>query len=251
MRALIILFLTIINCCTYGETICFLLTEKGRYNDSFVIQLSKSEEIAYARRIIAEPTNSELRRTGITASIALGADGINRNYLAPGAPEWSWHIKEFFGFGGCGIPESEFTPTQIEWNPTYFTTKTYVTNGSSILVGGYPYPSVCFGNYRITSELGPILEVTIAQTSTNLLLNWADLNKIPFQIQSDWGYYYTIESRNSISEIWSPLPDINWPLLTNQWSLPKSNISGFYRVKAQKVPPPWWLRIYGSGGSGK
>ena len=194
MRALIILFLTIINCCTYGETICFLLTEKGNnkcYNDSFVIQLSKPEDIAYARRIIMDTNTSALSCT-VAAKIILGADGVNRNYLASGAPEWSWHAV-FYSFADCPLPEDIFSPSEIEWNPVW---------AQKI----YSLGIICFGDYRITSELGPLLEVTITQTSTNLFLNWADLNKITFQKQSDWGYYYTIENRNNMSESWRYVP---------------------------------------------
>ena len=219
-----------------AETICFLLKEREklkRYNDSFVIKLSKPEDIAYARRIIAEPTNS-LLNTGIAASIALGADGINRNYLAPGAPEWSWHIKEFQGFTQGAILEAIFSPTQIEWNPVFFTSR-------------YPYSNIAFLNYRITTELGPILDVSIAKTNNNLLLVWADMNKKSYTPTGDWGtvYRYTIEKQNNMNEAWKPLTSVNWPLLTNQWYLEKTNSSGFYRVKAQLVPNPTWEYIFG------
>ena len=236
MRALIILFLTIINCCTYGETICFLLTEKGNnkcYNDSFVIQLSKPEDIAYARRMIAEPNNPTLFST-VIAIIVPGADGINRNYLAPGAPEWSWHAK-FLEFAYCSIPEGIFAPTEIEWDLGWI----------QYLYGGI----VCFGYYRITAELGPILEVSIVQAETNISVYWADLNNTPIRNNCNWGtkYQYTLENRASISETWKPLSGTSWPKLTNQWSFPKNNTSGFYRVKAQLLPSPGWPSPYFGG----
>ena len=62
--------------------------------DSFILPLSAPDDIARARAIIA----GEAFPAGVFAKIVAGADGINRDILAPGEPLWSWHVTEFFLF---------------------------------------------------------------------------------------------------------------------------------------------------------
>ena len=47
-------------------------------------------------------------RWDLSAKVQAGADGINRNYLVPGAPAWSWHVTEFAQFFQIfgGIPDT-------------------------------------------------------------------------------------------------------------------------------------------------
>src|SRR2546422_4556081 len=87
---------------TNTNTTYFLVTEPpGREvkRDSYVLPLSRPEDIAHARDLILRGgaiTNAsgrvEANHPLIVARIAIGKDGINRNYRAPGCPEWSWHV---------------------------------------------------------------------------------------------------------------------------------------------------------------
>jgi hypothetical protein len=71
-----------------NDPVYFLVAETpaSRFNDSFVLPLTNVTDIAYARRLIAEPGNNDLHRV-VAARIAAGTDGVNRNYYALGAPE--------------------------------------------------------------------------------------------------------------------------------------------------------------------
>jgi len=67
--------------------------------DSYVLPLSDPDDIAAARAIIATGgVGGPGMGVIVVASIAAGADGINRDLLAPGTPEWSWHVTEFLEF---------------------------------------------------------------------------------------------------------------------------------------------------------
>lgn len=60
--------------------------------DSYVVPFCDPETIAWAREVIAR--RGAVLGSIVVANIAKGADGINRDYLAPSAPEWSWHVIE-------------------------------------------------------------------------------------------------------------------------------------------------------------
>src|SRR5262245_6634005 len=80
---------------TRAAPVQFLVSEIGEpvHHDSYVLPLSDPAAIAHARDLIRiGPSAGE---TIVVAAIAAGSDGINRNYLALGAPQWSWHVSEF------------------------------------------------------------------------------------------------------------------------------------------------------------
>ena len=82
-----------------AETIFFLVAElpgEEIHNDSYVVPLNDPADISHARRLIDEGPG--IGQLIVHAGIAPGPDGINRDHLAPGKPEWSWHISEFIGF---------------------------------------------------------------------------------------------------------------------------------------------------------
>lgn len=58
-----------------------------------MVPLCDPETIARAREIIDQ--GGAVPPVIVVASIAAGADGINRDHLAPGFPEWSWHVIEW------------------------------------------------------------------------------------------------------------------------------------------------------------
>ncbi|MDH3216292.1 MAG: hypothetical protein OEN01_08370 [Candidatus Krumholzibacteria bacterium] len=77
-------------------------------SDSYVLPLSDPDDIAFARQLV---------RGGfriVSASVTVGSDGINRDMLAPGTPEWSWHVTEFHGFVEAAIELCDGTPTFTE-----------------------------------------------------------------------------------------------------------------------------------------
>src|ERR1700687_332188 len=82
----------------------FLVAERPgqeQHHDSYVLSLDGPQHIAHARELIA--VGPDIGSAIVLARIAAGPDGINRDYLAPGAPAWSWHVTEFLGF-------TDFTP---------------------------------------------------------------------------------------------------------------------------------------------
>ena len=98
-------------------TAYFVVAEIVPYHgDSYVLPLSDPLDIAFARMLIA---NGETRI--VNALIASGSDGINRDVLAPGMPEWSWHVSEFLEFAENTVEICDGCPTGIEqhldmWN---------------------------------------------------------------------------------------------------------------------------------------
>src|SRR5438132_12753728 len=99
------------------NTVYFLVAPVGvpdlRNPDSYVLPVTKPEHIAQARQLIlATPTNGNDKI--VVARIAAGKDGINRDYLAPGCPEWSWHVTEFVRFADYTIETLDGSPSYVE-----------------------------------------------------------------------------------------------------------------------------------------
>jgi hypothetical protein len=82
------------------------------HGDSYVLPLTDPKDIAQARRLIAE--GPEIGSAIAGARIAAGADGINRDYLAPDAPAWSWHVTEFLGFTDSTLEILDGWPGYVE-----------------------------------------------------------------------------------------------------------------------------------------
>jgi hypothetical protein len=82
--------------------------------------------------------------TIVFARIAPGSGGINRDYLVAGAPEWSWHVLSFEGFGDFGIELYDGWPTYVESD----------VEGWMANTGGY----VGFWSYTVVQELPQIPE---------------------------------------------------------------------------------------------
>ena len=82
------------------------------HNDSYVLPLTDAADIAHARALITSAPG-ELSPI-VVAGIAPGADGVNRNWRAGGAPAWSWHITEFQGFFDTTAEILDGWPTFVE-----------------------------------------------------------------------------------------------------------------------------------------
>lgn len=99
-------------------TVYFEVAERPEvavHHDSFVLPLSNSEHIQHARDLIAQGPE-QAGGSIVFARIEAGSDGINRNLLAEGQPEWSWHVAEVHGFGDFGIELIDSWPTYVEQN---------------------------------------------------------------------------------------------------------------------------------------
>src|SRR6266498_5514485 len=102
------------------ETTYFLVAEPpGRlvHNDSYALPLSKQEDIDHARYLISLGNSvfSGSHLVLVVANIGPGKDGINRNFLDPQFPKWSWQVSQFLGFGDATIEILDGSPTQMEW----------------------------------------------------------------------------------------------------------------------------------------
>jgi hypothetical protein len=128
-----------------AEFISFLIAERpGRitHGDSFVLRLNNPAEIAHARELIA--AGPDVGGAIILARIAPGADGINRDDRAPGAPQWSWHVTEFLGFADASIEVYDGWPTFVERDVPGWMANTGGTIG--------------FWNYTVVAELSSVPE---------------------------------------------------------------------------------------------
>jgi hypothetical protein len=213
-----------LNRAAASDTVYFLLAEirASRFNDSFVLPLTDGTDIAYARRLIAEPQNNDLHRL-VTAIIAPGADGVNRNYYALGAPEWSWHVAAFGAFSDGIPPEITASPTLIEWDPVRYIEVYGAIAG--------------FINYNLVAELGPFLKVNIADSATNIVLHWTPLGTNYSSLAPGTNFHYTVESKAGTSGVWAPAIGQKWPLTVDNCLLPKPVTLMFYRVKAHGAVP--------------
>lgn len=83
--------------------------------DSFVVPIAEPGDILKARELI------DLAGTGmgtiVVARIEAGGDGVNRDYLEPGFPSWSWRVVEFVQFADGTIEILDGWPSFIEDDP--------------------------------------------------------------------------------------------------------------------------------------
>ncbi|MFT3787718.1 MAG: hypothetical protein QM770_16370 [Tepidisphaeraceae bacterium] len=94
----------------------FLLAERNDavvHGDSFVVGLTDADLIQHARDLIQLGPDSAGSPI-LFADIAEGADGINRDLLKPGAPQWSWHVTSVGGFSDFGIELLDGWPSFVE-----------------------------------------------------------------------------------------------------------------------------------------
>ena len=93
----------------------FLVAElpgTATHGDSYVLSLEDPAAIAHARALIAQ--GPAAGATIALATIAMGADGVNRDWLAPGRPEWSWHVVAFLGFADIAAEIFDGWPGFVE-----------------------------------------------------------------------------------------------------------------------------------------
>lgn len=130
-----------------AEPVYFLVAEKPGslfHFDSYVLPISDPAGIQHARDLIR--LGPIAGNTIVFAKIAPGSDGINRDYLKPGAPLWNWHVTEFEGFDTLGIELLDGWPTYVGDDVPSWMANT----------GGH----IGFWSYTVVGELTGIPEVS-------------------------------------------------------------------------------------------
>jgi hypothetical protein len=129
-------------------TVLFVVAEKPgteTHHDSFVLPLSNAADVAHARDLIARGPDAAGGAI-VTAEVAAGADGINRNVLARGEPLWDWHVTRFEGFADLGIELTDGNPTLLQADVAGWIDN---TNGTADSDRGH----IGFWNYTVVAEL--------------------------------------------------------------------------------------------------
>lgn len=204
-----------------GETIWFLVGEppgRVRLNDSYVLPLSKQEDIDHARYLISLGASvfSGTYQALVVANVVAATNDINRNFLDTKFPKWSWQVDEFHSF-------SDFTAEELDGGPTQLEEDFDWSRGGEATIG--------FWAYTVVRELGPVpLYLSIIPEREDLQFYWSSpgTNNV-----------YTLEGKESlVSTNWVALPGAVWPLKTNHWSVALTNSPApFYRVKAEQSNP--------------
>ena len=71
-----------------------------RTAESFVVSVSDAQKVAQLREYLSRRDSGVPARPVLArVRLALGSDQINRNYSAPGAPLWDWHVAEVLDVG--------------------------------------------------------------------------------------------------------------------------------------------------------
>jgi hypothetical protein len=129
-------------------TVPFVVAEKPgveEHRDSFVLPLSTDADIAHARDLIARGPDVA-GASIVTAEIAPGSDGVNRNVLAEGQPLWDWHVTRFEGFADFGIELTDGNPTLVQEDVPGWIDN---TNGTTDSDRGH----IGFWSYTVVAEL--------------------------------------------------------------------------------------------------
>lgn len=138
---------------TLGAPIQFLVGEPSspQRSDSYVILIDEQDEprLQRARALVAwVEAGADLAFAPddriVWTEIAAGANGINRNLLAPGEPTWSWHP--------IGTPDFvSFTIEILDGWPSFVESD---VDGWMANTGG----AIGFWGYTVTREIGPVPE---------------------------------------------------------------------------------------------
>lgn len=134
-----------------AETVTYFLVAEWPgeevHGDSYVLPLTRAEDIAHARALISQGPQAAGRPVAVS-KIRLGADGINRDLRAPGQPPWSWHVTEFMGFGDSSVEILDGWPGWVEQDPEGWMANTPPDEQSSDDEG-----SIGFWTYTVVEEL--------------------------------------------------------------------------------------------------
>jgi hypothetical protein len=124
-----------------GATNYFLVAEgpdRIHHNDSYVIAVTNSHQIAHARDLIARGPYVAGAPI-VVADVAAGADGLNRDLRRADARPWSWHVSRVIAFADITAEILDGWPGALESNFSGWTNNT----------GG----KIGFWNYTVVAEL--------------------------------------------------------------------------------------------------
>jgi hypothetical protein len=167
----LILFAVCSNSPVFAETVYFLVAEiidPPHKNDSYVLPLNDPCDIAYARKLVkfgaytSPETSAGIAVAGIDRWDPNNGININRDYLQPGIPAWSWYVTEFRGFWEVATEVCDGWPTGVE-------------EGLESWVGEYGVGQVCFYAYSVVAELGTDLEPWNCDLTVNGIVDFNDL----------------------------------------------------------------------------
>ncbi|MBI2839291.1 MAG: hypothetical protein HYX75_13325 [Acidobacteria bacterium] len=118
----------------------YFLVSSPTHGDSYVLPLTRAEDITMARAIIEDPESVTSRI--VVARIAKGGgEGRYHNRDILGKREWSWHVTELVQFADATIELLDGTPTYVEEHLDEWISMT----------GGM----IGFWSYTVTRELDP------------------------------------------------------------------------------------------------
>lgn len=103
-----------------AEPVYFLVAElpgEEVHNDSYVVPLTRADHIEHARALIHDGPDAVGTHI-VVATIRAGADGINRNLRAEGAPPWSWHVTDMVDFADASMEILDGWPSFVEQDVT-------------------------------------------------------------------------------------------------------------------------------------
>jgi hypothetical protein len=205
-----------------ASTVYFLVAEPpGRvvHGDSYVLPLARQEDIEHARYLIALGSSvfSSNHLALVVAYVVAANDDINRNFVDPRLPRWSWQITEFLAFSDATMEILDGSPTQLE-------------GGIDWSSPGSGVHEIGFWNYTVVRELGPVpLYLSVLPDRENLEIYWSSIGT---------NHVYTLEELSSLGTTnWLAIPGASWPVKTNHWTLPLANATvSFFRVRAEQAP---------------
>lgn len=189
-----------------------------RGRDAFVLPLVRSNDIAFVRSWLRDTNLPFGTPTVPLFRIAPGSDGINRDYLAVGAPQWSWHVVEFLQFSLTVSDTITSTPTLVENDLERWMEQ---NRGYTAFFHVPLFELLSKPELVVSPTLGP----------KGLTLNWTDLGV---------HYVYTVEIATVWdAPNWTPAPDAVWPTDATNWvdSPTTATQKHFYRVRAQLKDP--------------
>lgn len=145
----LLLLAACLNSPVSAETIYFLVAEFANppfHNDSYVLPLTEPCYIAHARDLIEYGIGAGeyLVVAAIEHWDPNNGINVNRDYLQPGIPAWSWYVTEFSTFASFTAEILDGSPSGVEGDVEQWMEYT----------GGY----IGFWGYTVVAELGTDLE---------------------------------------------------------------------------------------------
>ena len=176
----------------------FLVAEiEPHHNDSYALLISDPWEVWLAYDL-AEYGPS-LGGTILSAYIEPWdpSDGlnINRNYLDPNAPSWSWYVTEFLGFSDLSLELCDGWPTWTEHSM---------------------YNQICFWGYTVVAALGTELDPWCYVLEPDCFVDQYDLKLLVSQWQ-DSGCEYPGWCGGADLNVSGKVDFIDFALLAERW----------------------------------